>query len=70
MPPHEDRRVMAVPVGSMHTAIDTINVTQSAHLLRQIVPTDDGFWMIFKDDSWLRDQLSELTPGLFKKIVR
>ena len=65
---YEDKRVLAVPVSSMHTALSVINTTESAHLLRQIVPTDDGFWLIFKDDSWLAGKIGELMPGL--KIVR
>lgn len=70
MTEHEDRRLMAVPVGSMHTAISTVNVTESAHLLLYMVPDGDTIWMIFKDDSWLRDRLANLTPGLFRNIVR
>jgi hypothetical protein len=52
----------------MHTALDVLNVTELAHLLRQIVPGDDGYWLVFKDDSGLKARIADLMPRL--KIVR
>jgi hypothetical protein len=52
----------------MHTALDVLNVTELTHLLRQIVPGDDGYWLVFKDDSGLKARIADLMPRL--KIVR
>ncbi len=61
--PHEDAHVFAVGSPNMATAVMAINRTKTAHLLLHIVPHgDDGFWLIYKADSWARQQWRENFP--------
>ena len=57
---HEDQHVFAVWSPNMATAVEAINMTKTGHLLRQIVTEnrepDGGYWLIYKDDSWARQQ--------------
>lgn len=64
-PPHEDRHVFTVWSPNMRTAAMAINKTGTAHHLRMIVPDvkDDGYWLIYKDDSWVREQWQKHFPN-------
>jgi hypothetical protein len=63
MPNYEDLHVIATAVPNMHRAIEVINKTEFADLLLHIVPTDDGFWLVWKDDSGLAGRLGNI-PGI------
>lgn len=60
---HEDCHVLAIFSPNMATAVMAINETHSAHLLRQIVHENRGFWLLFKDDSWLKQQWAQRFPS-------
>lgn len=64
--PHEDRYLFAVWSPNIATAVECINMIGCAHLLRQIIPGDQprppGYWLIFKDDSWVKRQWRERFP--------
>jgi hypothetical protein len=75
--PHEDRAIFGVWSPNVATAIEAINMIGCAHLLLHVVPGDQatkppGCWLLFKDDSWLRQQWRERFPGaeVFPRYVK
>lgn len=60
----EDQNVIAVRVADMPAVVKLINMTESADLLRQIVPGKKGYWLIYKADSRLKQCLEETYPNL------
>jgi len=47
----------------MATAVYSINKIGCAHLLKHVVTNDGGgYYLIFKDDSWLKQQWREHFP--------
>ncbi len=61
--PHEDRHTFAVWSPNMATAIMAINRTETLYLIEHIVPDRDGFWLIYKADSWARRRWEAHFPG-------
>lgn len=63
---YEDRHVFAIFSPNMATAIMAINETETAHLLLHIVPHDsqDGYWLVYKNDSWAQQQWREKFPSV------
>jgi hypothetical protein len=54
---YEDRRVFAVESPNMATAVMAINKTETAALLRWIVPQPNGtLFLVFKDDSFVKER--------------
>lgn len=40
-----------------------INETGAAHLMKHLVPAEQGgFWMVFSDDSWVKQKWAERFP--------
>lgn len=62
MTPHEDRRLFAAWSPNMATAMWAINKVGAAHLLRWFVPDRGGYWLVFKDDSWIKARWAEEFP--------
>jgi len=62
-PAHEDRHIIAIRSPNMATAVYSINKIGCAHLLKHVVTNDGGgYYLIFKDDSWLKQQWREHFP--------
>jgi len=65
--PFEDKTILAVWMPSMETGVKVVNEIECAHLLRQVLPhglQSDAYWFLFKNDSWLKQNLREHFPYL------
>jgi len=63
MPSHEDQHVFAVRVTNISAGMNIVNTIGCADMLLHIVPvSDDSYWLVFKDDSWLKMELGEHFP--------
>lgn len=61
---YEDTRMFSVWSPNMATAVMAINKTKTAHLLLWIAPDQpEGYWLVFKDDSWVKKQWKDHFPN-------
>jgi hypothetical protein len=60
---HEDRHVFAAWAPNMASAVMALNETGAAHLMQHLVPAEQGgYWMVFSDDSWVKQKWAERFP--------